>query len=111
MSSRWRNPPTATTPTRPGGWSTSPDRRGGATAAGTRPPRSGGEMGYRVEADLDLCQGHAMCELEAPDYFRVPKRGKGEIVDAEPPDDAREEIDRAVEMCPTQALFIKEKED
>jgi ferredoxin len=58
-------------------------------------------MGYRVEADLDLCQGHAMCELEAPDYFRVPK----------PPDDAREEIDRAVEMCPTQALFIKQKED
>ncbi|MGZ5364843.1 MAG: ferredoxin, partial [Mycobacterium sp.] len=23
-------------------------------------------MGYRVEVDLDLCQGHAMCELEAP---------------------------------------------
>ncbi|MGZ8747506.1 MAG: ferredoxin, partial [Mycobacterium sp.] len=22
---------------------------------------------YRVEVDLDLCQGHAMCELEAPD--------------------------------------------
>ena len=42
-------------------------------------------MGYRVEADLDLCQGHAMCELEAPDYFRVPKRGKVEILDAEQP--------------------------
>ncbi|MGF2944521.1 ferredoxin, partial [Mycobacterium sp. Lab-001] len=28
-------------------------------------------MGFRVEADLDLCQGHAMCELEAPDHFRV----------------------------------------
>ncbi|REN97736.1 ferredoxin, partial [Mycobacterium tuberculosis] len=27
-------------------------------------------MGYRVEADRDLCQGHAMCELEAPEYFR-----------------------------------------
>ncbi|MBW8711857.1 MAG: ferredoxin, partial [Mycobacterium sp.] len=25
-------------------------------------------MGYRVEVDLDLCQGHAMCEVEAPDY-------------------------------------------
>ena len=37
-------------------------------------------MGYRVVADLDLCQGHAMCELEAPDYFRVPKRGKVEIL-------------------------------
>jgi ferredoxin len=67
-------------------------------------------MGYRVEVDLDLCQGHAMCELEAPDYFTVPRRGKVEILDAEPPDDAREEIERAVDMCPTQALLMT-KED
>jgi len=67
-------------------------------------------MGYRLEVDLDLCQGHAMCELEAPDYFNVPRRGKVEILDAEPPDDAREEIERAVDMCPTQALLIT-KED
>ena len=67
-------------------------------------------MGYRVEVDLDLCQGHAMCELEAPDYFTVPRRGKVQILDAEPPDDAREEIERAVDMCPTQALLIT-KED
>jgi ferredoxin len=52
-----------------------------------------------------------MCELEAPDYFRVPNRGKVEIIDAEPSEDAREVIERAVEMCPTRALFIKEKED
>ncbi|WSE58823.1 ferredoxin [Mycolicibacterium sp. ND9-15] len=63
---------------------------------------------YRVEVDLDLCQGHAMCELEAPDYFRVPKRGKVEILNPEPPDDARDEIQNAVDMCPTQALTIKE---
>ena len=46
-------------------------------------------MGYRVEVDLDLCQGHAMCELEAPDYFKVPKRGKVEILNAEPPEEDR----------------------
>jgi ferredoxin len=68
-------------------------------------------MGFRVEADLDLCQGHAMCELEAPDYFQVPKRGKVEIVDPELAEGARPDVERAVEMCPTQALFIKEKED
>jgi ferredoxin len=68
-------------------------------------------MGYRVKADLDLCQGHAMCELEAPDYFRVPKRGKVEILDAAPPDDARREIEQAVIACPTQALSIKEREE
>ncbi|MGA8253638.1 MAG: ferredoxin [Mycobacterium sp.] len=66
---------------------------------------------FRIEADLDLCQGHAMCELEAPDYFRVPNRGKVEIIDSEPPEDARDEVERAVEMCPTRALFIEEKED
>ena len=69
-----------------------------------------GSERFRIEADLDLCQGHAMCELEAPDFFRVPKRGKVEIIDSEPPEDARDEVERAVEMCPTQALFIKEKE-
>ena len=66
-------------------------------------------MGYRVAADLDLCQGHAMCELEAPDIFRVPKRGKVEILDPQPPEDARDEVTRAVQSCPTQALFIREK--
>jgi ferredoxin len=67
--------------------------------------------GFRVGVDLDLCQGHAMCELEAPDFFSVPKRGKVQIIDSEPREDARDEVERAVEMCPTQALFIKEKED
>jgi ferredoxin len=66
--------------------------------------------GYRIEVDLDLCQGHAMCELEAPEYFRVPKRGTVEILEAEPPDEARTEIERAAESCPTRALFIIEKE-
>lgn len=65
---------------------------------------------YRIDVDLDLCQGHAMCELEAPSYFRVPKRGAVEILDTEPPDDARAEIERAVESCPTRALVILQKE-
>jgi ferredoxin len=66
--------------------------------------------GYRVEVDEDLCQGPAMCELEAPDYFRVPKRGTVQILDAEPPEGARAEIERAVESCPTRALSITQKE-
>jgi len=64
---------------------------------------------YRIEVDRDLCQGHAMCELEAPDFFNVPKRGTVEILDAQPPDDVRAEIELAVESCPTRALTIKEE--
>lgn len=66
---------------------------------------------YRVGIEVDLCQGHAMCELEAPGYFRVPKRGTVEILDAEPPDEVRGEVERAVESCPTRALFIVRKEE
>lgn len=64
---------------------------------------------YVVGADLDLCQSHAMCEFEAPDYFRVPKYGKVEILDAEPPDEARRQIEAAVRACPTRTLSIREK--
>ena len=66
-------------------------------------------MGYVVEVDRDLCQGHAMCELEAPGVFNVPKRGTVEIIDPEPPEDARPQVEQAVAACPTQALFIREK--
>lgn len=65
---------------------------------------------YRIELDDDLCQGHAMCELEAPDVFRVPKRGVVEILDHEPPDDLRDAVELAVEMCPTRALTLIEKD-
>jgi ferredoxin len=68
-------------------------------------------MAYRVEVDLDLCQGHAMCELEAPDHFKVPKRGKVEILNAEPSEEDRAEVEQAVWACPTQALSIVEKQD
>lgn len=66
---------------------------------------------YRIEVDLDLCQGHAMCEIEAPEYFRVPKRGVVEIPDTQPPESARPDIERAVQSCPTRALTIVEKEN
>jgi ferredoxin len=67
-------------------------------------------MGFEIEVDMDLCQGHAMCEVEAPDYFRVPKRGQVEILNDEPPDQGRAEVDQAVWACPTQALSIKEED-
>jgi ferredoxin len=65
---------------------------------------------YRIELDEDLCQGHAMCELEAPDVFKVPKRGVVQILHAEPADELREAVEMAVDMCPTRALSIIEKD-
>lgn len=62
----------------------------------------------RVEADLDLCQGHAMCQLEAPEVFDVPKRGTVIILDATPPPALRARVESAVRNCPTQTLSIVE---
>jgi ferredoxin len=65
---------------------------------------------YRVDVDLDLCQGHAMCELEAPEIFKVPKRGKVEILNAEPSEEERAQVEQAVWACPTQALSIRDED-
>ncbi|MFC3960398.1 ferredoxin [Nocardia jiangsuensis] len=64
----------------------------------------------RVEVDLDLCQGHAVCAAEAPEVFTVPKRGQVQILDAEPGPEHREDVRNAVRYCPTQALFVKGEE-
>ncbi|MEE2035397.1 ferredoxin [Rhodococcus chondri] len=62
----------------------------------------------RIEADLDLCQGHAMCSMEAPDVFTVPKHGHVEILTDPVPADLRSDAEAAVRYCPTQALRIIE---
>jgi ferredoxin len=68
-------------------------------------------MRFRIEVDLDLCQGHAMCEMEAPKYFMVPKHGQVEILNGRPAEEDRAEVEQAVWACPTQALSIKEQEE
>lgn len=63
----------------------------------------------RVVVDRDLCQGHAMCELEAPDVFSVPKSGTVELL-TERPDLAHQDAVRlAVKYCPTHALSVEEE--
>jgi ferredoxin len=60
----------------------------------------------RIEVDLDLCQGHAMCEVEAPDVFSVPRKGKVTVTDPAPPPERRAAVEAAVRYCPTQALRL-----
>ncbi|GAC83064.1 ferredoxin [Gordonia paraffinivorans] len=61
----------------------------------------------RIEVDLDLCQGHGMCEMEAPGIFEA-RRDHVEILEPEPDESRRAEVEAAVQYCPTQALRIIE---
>ena len=64
-------------------------------------------MGWRVVVDRDLCQGHGVCESEAPEVFEVPKR-EVVLLDERPADAQRAAVEAAVKYCPTHALSIQE---
>lgn len=58
----------------------------------------------RIEVDLDLCQGHGMCEMEAPEVFAA-QSDHVEILDPSPAA-GHDTVRAAVRYCPTQALRI-----
>ena len=62
----------------------------------------------RIVVDLALCQGHGVCESEAPGVFAVSKEHRVSILDDAPPDGRRPEVELAVKYCPTHALRIEE---
>ena len=62
----------------------------------------------RVIVDRDLCQGHGVCESEAPEVFAVSKQGVLTILEGSPPESARAQVQQAVRFCPTGALRIEE---
>ena len=62
----------------------------------------------RIVVDRDLCQGHGVCESEAPAVFTVSKNDVVEVLDESPPETLRAEVEAAVKFCPTHALRIEE---
>jgi ferredoxin len=62
----------------------------------------------KVVVDRDLCQGHGVCESEAPEVFSVSKKGVLTILDESPPTSARDVVEQAVRFCPTGALRIED---
>jgi ferredoxin len=63
----------------------------------------------RVVADVDLCQGHQMCQIEAPDVFGFDVDADVVVLlDEHPPEDMRERVKRAVAYCPAMALTLED---
>ncbi|HJR23866.1 MAG TPA: ferredoxin [Acidimicrobiales bacterium] len=66
-------------------------------------------MSWRIVVDRDLCQGHGVCESEAPGVFAVSKDAVLTVLDERPGDDQRAAVAAAVKYCPTHALSIVEE--
>jgi ferredoxin len=62
----------------------------------------------KVVVDRDLCQGHGVCESEAPAVFTVSKKNVVEVLDESPSEELRSQVEAAVKFCPTHALKIEE---
>lgn len=63
-------------------------------------------MRFRIAVDLDLCQGHGVCEMEAPELFEVGTDRKVNVLLEHPGEDQRKAAEQAVKYCPTHALKI-----
>jgi ferredoxin len=62
-----------------------------------------------VRADLDLCQGHQMCQGEAPAVFGFDDDADRVVVlDAHPAESERSAVERAVKYCPAMALSMED---
>lgn len=62
----------------------------------------------RIVIDDDLCQGHGVCESEAPEVFELGKGHLVTVLDQSPADSQRSAVEAAVRFCPTHAIRLEE---
>ncbi|WP_028925984.1 ferredoxin [Pseudonocardia acaciae] len=62
----------------------------------------------RIVVDRNRCTGLGMCEAEAPDLFEVQDDGTLLVLNETPDAGCRQDVEAAVEGCPTEALSIVE---
>ena len=65
----------------------------------------------RVVADLGLCQGHQMCQGEAPGVFGFDDATDlVTVLDEHPDESLRPQVQAAVRYCPAMALAVEEEQ-
>ena len=64
---------------------------------------------FRVELDLDLCQGHAVCVGEAPELFQVRGLGKVELKVSTFAPELYPRAVAAAKYCPTKTIRVVEE--
>ena len=63
----------------------------------------------KVIADIAICQGHQLCQGEAPDVFGFDEAEDHVVLLNENPDESRRgDVSTAVKYCPAFALSLEE---
>ena len=63
----------------------------------------------RVRIDPDVCQGHTLCSLAAPDLFLLREDdGHAYVASEEVPAGLEDKVRKAVATCPEGAITVEE---
>ena len=61
----------------------------------------------KVRVDGDVCQGHTLCWMTAPDVFSLrDEDGHAEVLDENVPADQEPLVKEAARSCPEQAIVL-----
>ncbi|PVZ53664.1 ferredoxin [Arthrobacter sp. H-02-3] len=60
-----------------------------------------------IHVDRKLCDNHGQCAIAAPDVFRMNDDGILEF-DEGFADTLLDEVEEAIDVCPVQAIFLKD---
>ena len=63
-------------------------------------------MSMKVIVDHDQCEGHARCQSAAPEVFEVRDDDKSYVLLDPVPEAQRANVERAVRLCPKQAITV-----
>jgi len=65
-------------------------------------------MALKAIVDFDLCEGHMRCQSAASEVFEVRDDDKSYVLLDPIPGDLRDKVERAVRLCPRQAISIED---
>jgi ferredoxin len=62
----------------------------------------------RVVVDFDLCESNALCMGLAPEVFEVRDDDLLYVLDENPPEGLRGQVEAAVRTCPKNAISVED---
>lgn len=62
----------------------------------------------KLVVDHSLCEGHAKCMETVPEVFEVRDDDRSYVLLADPPAELRAKVERAVLICPRQAIQLED---
>jgi ferredoxin len=61
----------------------------------------------RVVVDFDVCASTGACMQTCPEVFEVRTDGYLYVLQEEPPEELRDKVTLAADMCPTAAITVE----